>query len=1300
MPQRVAALLFFVAAGAVSFAAQALLLRECLVLYRGSELAAGVFFGAWLMWIAVGARLGRWLARRGRPFDRTFALLVALYALAPGLQILAVAGARALLGVPAWQLPPLGPLVLLTTLANAPVSLLTGALFTIATPHYAGGEGEGQPSVAARWVTRTYLWEVIGSSVGGLALTALILWGLSTALLLLVLLAVWTCALALSWLLQGRRRPALVALSLATPLLLLIGGPASWGLASLDGALQRYRLRVALPAARLVAARMTPYQHIAVARLGRQRIVLRNGVVAGSYPDEAGNARVAALTMVEHPAARDVLVIGSLATGLARHLLAWGPQTLHWIDDDAVATDLLRRHLLPGDGAALADPRLRRVKGDPRALLARLPHSARFDVIAVLDARPVTALGNRLFTREVYRVLRAQLRPGGVFVTRLGGMSQTHAAPDAGLAATVYRSLRSVFRRVLVLPGSTRWFFAGDERTPLTSDGSELARRLRRSSALPGLEPDALRRRWTAEGVRLLREQLERAEVWDNSDARPVAYFQGLLRRIEQTDASLARWLAGLRRAGLLFWLAPLLLLLLLRLHYVAGQPAGLGLRRVNAIFGLLALGAISMALYLLLLFAFQSRQGAVFEQVGLVGALFMAGIAGGGRWAQRGQGRWRRALLPLLVLAGLLTLLPALVSASSPGATAGLAIFYLLFGVGGAACGGLLPLLVAELAAEAEPTAALASTLEGADHLGGAAAALLAGTLCLPLLGLSGSRWLLLALLAACVLLVLQQRQASSQSKGKLGRWLLARTQPRSFGFVLRLSYALAALVLVFWATSLLLRGELELWQRRFRSDELARLVEGKRFIERAAPFYHYLIDQPPGEKDGARQARAACVASINVASGVRGYGGKLNLLVELDAKQRLGAVHLLRSKETPQYLRGIDRWLRQLRGRTVARPLKLRLPTDDTPLDERTVDVLSGATVTARAVVSAINESSAALDRVVYGRTRASEGEVSQSWARALREPGVRYLLLAFVLALLALRFGGPRVRLLLLAAQVVIGGLWLNLQLSVVDLRRLLLGELPGLAQPSLLLLLLLVGVTTVALGPLYCSGLCPFGAAQELLARLASSRRFTLSPTLDRARYLKYLLLAVSATLLLAGSTAPESADPLALHFGLAAAGRVLPLLLLAVIALGALVSFRPFCRYFCPVGALLQLGNKVRLLGRFWRPRRYDRCDLGVRSQRDVDCLQCDRCVATPRAVEAPSRSLFVGRDRLLAGWLALMLLLLVAMAVQGWGAARSAELPGRGRSRKVDLPELRRRIESGRLSKQPARFVEPVKEQR
>lgn len=235
MPHRLAALLFFVAAGAVSFAAQGLLLRECLVLYRGSELAAGVFFAAWLGWIAVGAALGRRLARREQARARAFAVVALLYAVAPALQLLAMAGSRALLGVAAWQLPPLGPLLTLTALANAPVSLLTGLLFPLATTQLAPPERSETRATGSAWVTRTYLWEVLGSAAGGLALTALLAGGLSSVRLLLLLLAIWCAALALHGRLLRRRGVALFAGVLAVPAIVLSSAPSGWGLASLEG---------------------------------------------------------------------------------------------------------------------------------------------------------------------------------------------------------------------------------------------------------------------------------------------------------------------------------------------------------------------------------------------------------------------------------------------------------------------------------------------------------------------------------------------------------------------------------------------------------------------------------------------------------------------------------------------------------------------------------------------------------------------------------------------------------------------------------------------------------------------------------------------------------------------------------------------------------------------------------------------------------------------------------------------------------------------------------------------------------
>ena len=55
--------------------------------------------------------------------------------------------------------------------------------------------------------------------------------------------------------------------------------------------------------------------------------------------------------------------------------------------------------------------------------------------------------------------------------------------------------------------------------------------------------------------------------------------------------------------------------------------------------------------------------------------------------------------------------------------------------------------------------------------------------------------------------------------------------------------------------------------------------------------------------------------------------------------------------------------------------------------------------------------------------------------------------------------------------------------------------------------------------------------------------------------------------------------------------------------------------RFWCRYLCPVGALLSLTNKLALLDRFAPRRRFEHCDLGVRHTYDVDCVRCNRCLS-------------------------------------------------------------------------------------
>ena len=217
----------------------------------------------------------------------------------------------------------------------------------------------------------------------------------------------------------------------------------------------------------------------------------------------------------------------------------------------------------------------------------------------------------------------------------------------------------------------------------------------------------------------------------------------------------------------------------------------------------------------------------------------------------------------------------------------------------------------------------------------------------------------------------------------------------------------------------------------------------------------------------------------------------------------------------------------------------------------------------------------------------------------------------------------------------------GWWAQAQLTVVTLTSALDAAVAGrsldflLADPLALLLWLFTGVTLLVWGRgTFCGWLCPFGAMQELLSRLAGWagwRPRRLARALDaRLKRVKYGVLAV----LLAGAAAnagwvdtAAEVEPFKTAVS-ALFDREWPYVVWAVLALaGSVAVYRAFCRYLCPLGAALALAGRLRRWG--WIPRRSDcgtpcqtcrhRCayqaiDVGGAVHYD-ECFQCLDCVA-------------------------------------------------------------------------------------
>jgi len=226
----------------------------------------------------------------------------------------------------------------------------------------------------------------------------------------------------------------------------------------------------------------------------------------------------------------------------------------------------------------------------------------------------------------------------------------------------------------------------------------------------------------------------------------------------------------------------------------------------------------------------------------------------------------------------------------------------------------------------------------------------------------------------------------------------------------------------------------------------------------------------------------------------------------------------------------------------------------------------------------------------------------------------------------------------------------------QLSIVNLTGLLQSLKAGrsltvfLYDPMTVSLWAFVAVTFFIWGrATFCGWLCPFGALQELVARLARIARIpqlSLQTKTDaRLKRIKYVLLA---GILLSALLAPQLTDMLVeiepFKTGITLVFvRAWPFVVYAAaLVMASAFVYKFFCRYLCPFGAGLAVLGKLRLFT--WLPRRAEcgapcqscrhACDyqaIKPSGQIDYDeCFQCMDCVViyhsdtqcAPRVVQA------------------------------------------------------------------------------
>jgi len=768
------ALIFALGFGAI--VAQSLFLREFLVVYFGNELSFGITLGSWLIGVCLGAWVASRLADRIRKPSSVLALSSFLAGILLPLLIFFIRTLRTWTGTPIGEYLNLPATLLASLILTSPFSFFIGFSFPLAVRIAPAGREKGL------WIGKVYVAEAIGSVAGGVLFSYLfiIIWSSYTVMAIAMLLYL----AALSFFLLVRLKRTLASLSLlcmAGIAGLLLAGEVS----RLEQFSQERRWRT-FSNARLVTWTDSRYQNITIGEQMGQFEAYANGKIHSIFPDEIGYLEEAARVLVEHPSPKRVLLIGAGLGGLVRKVLSSDIERLDYVELDPRLLKVISNHLPEEEKAIWEDPRFSAYFCDGRFFVKacisapeRLSHfrfrppgvsprasmpfrSVRYDMLILNLGDPSTAMLNRLYTLEFFKEAKAILADDGVVALRITS-SEDYISPEvANYAGCIYRTLKRVFPFVLVSPGTQNYFFASSRDGIVSTDPEVLSRRFIER----GLEPEIYSNIYTYvfpdEKTRFINSTLAALQPGPlNRDFHPIAYFNYLLVWGKYSAGALGplvKALGALRFGHLLLALSIGLSLHLLYLWL--GRERPLRVVRFNNIAAIAVTGFTGLSLEIVLMFAYISLYGYLYQKVGMVVALFMFGLSIGALAMTALLERITsgetisselllRRLLGLLVIlllavAGIAFLVPGMMGLISRmgSAPAGEIILMSLLSVVGFLTGAEFPLAARLHLAAKAPLGRAAGALDSADHLGAAAGGFLAGAVLVPVAGLEGASY------------------------------------------------------------------------------------------------------------------------------------------------------------------------------------------------------------------------------------------------------------------------------------------------------------------------------------------------------------------------------------------------------------------------------------------------------------------------------------------------------------------------------------------------------------------------------
>jgi spermidine synthase len=603
--------------------AQIVLLRELLIVYSGNELSIGIILANWLILGAFGSYvLGR-RAEKSKYALETFTVITILFSLSLFIAIYLTRILKVAIGISIGESIGFLPMLFSSLLILSAASVFQGALFTYSCRIYSRFSGPRASSVG-----RVYVYETVGTIIGGIACTYLLIpyFNSFQAVTGLVLLNFVVCLvlLAPSWRKGLFQKTVLAVLSV---LIIFSGYSLFSGLAD---KLHQHSIKAQWKKQNVVHYQNSQYGNICVIENEGQYSFFLDGIpnLITPVPDIPSLEEFVHLPLLAHPEPENLLILSGGAGGMISEALKHPSiEAIEYAELDPLLLDLIRKYSTPLTDSELNDRRVEIHHVDGRLLLNKTKDT--YDVIFVGIQEPSSLQANRFFTKEFFSLARERLNKGGILVLGLPG-SLTYANEELrNLNSCIFNTLGSVFSHIRVIPGDGRnLFLSSDSREITQIDKLQIIERLsQRNITADVIVPWHIEKKLHPGWQNWFSRFLEGSSQKINSDFTPSGLFYSIAHWNAVFAPSLRGIFSQFERINLR---GVVLLFVIFFFLYFIFRPGNRQIIQGGITLSIITTGFAGMMFDLMIIFTFQSIYGYVFSWIGILVASFMAGAACG----------------------------------------------------------------------------------------------------------------------------------------------------------------------------------------------------------------------------------------------------------------------------------------------------------------------------------------------------------------------------------------------------------------------------------------------------------------------------------------------------------------------------------------------------------------------------------------------------------------------------------------------------------------------------------------------